>query len=303
MDRNEMLALADGFLAAWTSQDVERILGCYTDDLVYLDPNTRGPVRGREAMRRYLTKLFAAWTMSWSLREAQLFESGDGCAVLWHARLQRVGGPPMEADGMDLVEMRGDRICRNEVFFDRTVLSGGLETEALKQLLLRGWMTHDAMWFKNAVDMVGIATANRLNRAAVRDMAPIEVRRVLKAIGMECVTCFEELQTFLGGAMSLLGGDFMEFRWEWRLPDTLIARVDECFAYKGIKRIGVIESYECGIFDRIYAWFAALGVGCSVVPDVEHCTMHRDGSCVRELRFSFDEERRPAIIQARTDGS
>ena len=55
MERETMLGLADEFLGAWTAQDVDRVLDCYTDDLLYSDPNTRGAVRGREAMRRYLT--------------------------------------------------------------------------------------------------------------------------------------------------------------------------------------------------------------------------------------------------------
>ncbi len=36
----------------------------YTDDCVYRDPNTRGAVSGREALARYLTKLFRQWNMT-----------------------------------------------------------------------------------------------------------------------------------------------------------------------------------------------------------------------------------------------
>ena len=37
------LLVAD-FLAAWNSQDVERLLDCYTHDVRYRDPNTRGEI-------------------------------------------------------------------------------------------------------------------------------------------------------------------------------------------------------------------------------------------------------------------
>lgn len=164
-----------------------------------------------------------------------------------------------------------------------------MDTEPIKQLLLRGWMTHDAMWFKNALEKVGIETANELNRSAIRDMAPIEVRRVLKALRMDGVSSFQELEAFMTGAMSLLGGDFMKFRWRWQPPGRLQVQVDECFAYKGIKRIGAIEKYECGIFDRVYGWLDALAIGYQFSPNVEHCTMHHEGTCVREIRFSFAE--------------
>ena len=124
MDRDKMLALADRFLTAWNTQEVERVLSCYTTDVDYRDPNTRGSVRGGEALRRYLTKLFVGWTMHWALREAHLFEDGGGCAVLWHVTFQRPGSETrIGIDGMDLVEVRGDQIARNEVCFDRAQLA------------------------------------------------------------------------------------------------------------------------------------------------------------------------------------
>ncbi len=124
MDEARMRELADQFLSAWNTQEVERVVGVYTDDVTYVDPNTRGPVKGADALRRYLTKLFANWKMHWSFREGYVFEGGNGCAVLWHATFQKPeGGPKVEADGMDFVSVRDDRIARNEVYFDRAVLA------------------------------------------------------------------------------------------------------------------------------------------------------------------------------------
>jgi ketosteroid isomerase-like protein len=112
------------FLEAWTSQEVERVLDCYTEDLRYRDPNTRGTVEGREAMRRYLTKLFAAWQMTWARREVFELQNDDGVAFLWRATFRRQGGSQVvEADGMDLALLRGDRLARNDVYFDRAVLA------------------------------------------------------------------------------------------------------------------------------------------------------------------------------------
>lgn len=123
MDRETMLDLARGFLDAWNSQEVDRVAGCYTQDVEYFDPNTRGMVNGTDALRRYLWKLFDSWRMTWELKEAFLFEGGDGCAVLWHATIRRHDGDTViEFDGMDLVKVRGGQIERNEVYFDRTVL-------------------------------------------------------------------------------------------------------------------------------------------------------------------------------------
>lgn len=124
MTHAELVALSERILAAWNTQDVEQVLACYTENLEYRDPNTRGQVRGAEAMRKYLTKLFANWRMHWTLREA--FPLGDeaGAGVLWHATFRRPDGNQIvEADGMDLMLVENDRLSRNEVYFDRSVLA------------------------------------------------------------------------------------------------------------------------------------------------------------------------------------
>lgn len=123
MEKKEVLMLAERFISAWNSQDVESVLSCYTNDCIYLDPNTRGPVEGHESLRKYLTKLFQDWKMHWALREYFLFEDNQGGAFLWHAKLTPAGGgKTFEIDGMDLVLTRDERMCRNEVYFDRFAL-------------------------------------------------------------------------------------------------------------------------------------------------------------------------------------
>ncbi len=125
MDTAEVRRLAEATLSAWNRQDVDGVVSCYTEDCVYLDPNTRGPVEGREAFRRYLSRLFQRWKMNWSLREFFLFADGDGGAFLWHAQLTpTAGGKTAEIDGMDLVMLSGDKLSRNEVYFDRMSLFG-----------------------------------------------------------------------------------------------------------------------------------------------------------------------------------
>lgn len=124
MGKQDLEGLTTRFLDAWNSQDVERVVACYTEDVRYRDPNTRGYVEGRDAMRRYLQKLFASWQMTWAPREVFELASTPGVAFLWHATFRRPSGAEMiEADGMDLVVLRGDQLVRNEVYFDRAVLA------------------------------------------------------------------------------------------------------------------------------------------------------------------------------------
>ena len=124
MEDKALTVLVDRFLDAWNAQDVEAVVACYTDDVVYRDPNTRGNIEGADAMRRYLSKLFANWTMTWATRETYPLKDQEGAAFLWHATFRKPDGETVvEADGMDLVLLRGDRIARNDVYFDRAVLA------------------------------------------------------------------------------------------------------------------------------------------------------------------------------------
>ena len=123
MKSEEATKLTEKFISAWNDQDVDKVLSCYTEDCIYLDPNTQGAVSGHEALRKYLSRLFKEWKMHWSIREFFLFSDQNGGTFLWHALLTPAGGgKTFEIDGMDLVIIRKERMCRNEVYFDRMAL-------------------------------------------------------------------------------------------------------------------------------------------------------------------------------------
>ena len=129
MDKKKrLLEHANNFLDAWNTQDMELVVATYTPDVQYRDPNTKGFVEGSDAMRKYLTKLFVGWDMHWTLRELYPFDGVDGAAVLWHASLKLSGKDKVvEVDGMDFVLIEGDKIKRNDVYFDRAVMAPLLE--------------------------------------------------------------------------------------------------------------------------------------------------------------------------------
>ena len=45
-----------------------------------------------------------------------------------------------------------------------------LPPDELKELLIKGWMTHDGMWFYHCLQECGIEKTNRINKAAIRAM-------------------------------------------------------------------------------------------------------------------------------------
>ena len=41
----------------------------------------------------------------------------------------------------------------------------------IKELLSKGWITHDAMWFVHCLEEAGIEKTNKINKAAVKSMS------------------------------------------------------------------------------------------------------------------------------------
>jgi hypothetical protein len=163
------------------------------------------------------------------------------------------------------------------------------EKEELKELLVKNWMTHDAMWFYHCLQECGIEKTNRINKAAIKDMAAIEIKRALKAAGAGNIDSWDEFKLFFGIAMEIATGKFMNYGYSLPAHNKMHGEWESCFAYEGIKALGVIDRYECGIMLRIDTWLDTLGIKYEVEPKVTGCMMHTDGKCYRDYKFFFDK--------------
>ncbi len=164
-----------------------------------------------------------------------------------------------------------------------------LNKHQLKELLVRCWMTHDGSWFYICVKEFGIETANKLNKAAIKALSPIEMQRVIKAQGLDDIKIdsFEQLKAFIDNGFSILKGDFMKFNYSFPKDNVLHWEMDTCFAYEGMKRIGVREKYECGLIYRLCCWLDVIGVKYRLEPNINECLLHSQEKCVGNLIFNF----------------
>jgi hypothetical protein len=165
-----------------------------------------------------------------------------------------------------------------------------LQKEEIIELLNRCWMTHDGMWFYHCLKNFGIEKANELNKAAIKLLAPMEIDRITKAIGVEKrIDNFQEFKNFFVAASQLFIPAFMNITISFPNKNTLRWQFEagNCFAYKGIKRIGAIDQYECGVIYRLQCWFDSLGLKYDVAPQVLKCLMLDSGLCQGEFDFDF----------------
>jgi len=117
------------WLDSWTGGDPIALLEFYTEDVFYLDPAYPDGLRGRQELSGYFGKLLHR-NPDWRWEAVEIFNTEKGFTLKWKATIP-VKGTPLLLYGLDSVEMRGEHIYRNEVYFDRTkwldlMKSGGL---------------------------------------------------------------------------------------------------------------------------------------------------------------------------------
>jgi len=159
------------------------------------------------------------------------------------------------------------------------------------ELLNRSWMTHDGMWFYHCFQECGIETANRLNKAAIRAMAPMEIARMKQALGIAAdkIETFEAFKEFFIQAGRLCIPPFMNGTMDTSRENVLHWEFapKNCFAYKGMKRIGALEKYECGVIYRLACWFDAMGLTYTATPEITTCRMLSGDTCGGDFVFDF----------------
>ncbi|PKN19090.1 MAG: hypothetical protein CVU71_09935 [Deltaproteobacteria bacterium HGW-Deltaproteobacteria-6] len=170
-----------------------------------------------------------------------------------------------------------------------TVNALSLSKDEIKELVSKNWITHDAMWFYHCLQEFGIEKTNQLNKAAIRDMSAIEIRRIHKAMGAAPINTFDEFKHFFDVAMEIATGKFMKYKYTSPFHNLVHAEWDSCFAYEGMKALGVADRYECGVMLRINTWLDTLGIKYEVTPRVTGCMMHTDGKCFRDYQYFFEK--------------
>jgi hypothetical protein len=105
------------WLSAWTGNQPDILLTYYAEDAFYVDPANKEGLKGHAELRPYFTKLLQM-NPNWKWRAIEIIETGKGFTLKWEATIP-VGSEVVVEQGLDIVELTGNQISRNEVYFDR----------------------------------------------------------------------------------------------------------------------------------------------------------------------------------------
>ncbi|VVC75509.1 hypothetical protein AQUSIP_07990 [Aquicella siphonis] len=120
MNSNFLNEFCRDWLAAWTGNNPEKLISFYAPDIFYKDPAVAKGIRGCEALLAYLKKLLAK-NPDWVWQPLEILPTEPGFVLKWQAEIP-ANGHVITVEGLDIVELREQKISRNEVYFDRSLL-------------------------------------------------------------------------------------------------------------------------------------------------------------------------------------
>ncbi len=115
-------AWCDAWLQAWTGNQPDKLISFYHPEIYYRDPAHPEGLSGHARLKAYFEKLLAK-NPNWVWRAVEIFPTLKGFTLKWDAEIPTAHGLVKEV-GLDIVELSGDKILRNEVYFDPSRIRG-----------------------------------------------------------------------------------------------------------------------------------------------------------------------------------
>jgi hypothetical protein len=164
-----------------------------------------------------------------------------------------------------------------------------LSFDSQKDLLIKGWMSHDARWFMAVAQYFGIGHANRLNQMVTRELGRVEMKRLMGALNLSPSKEMDGYLNLMKAAFSLYGHGLAEYEIKILDHQSYEIYLKRCFAHENIVRAGIKDEYECGIFSRLQGWIDAQGLEHELVPPLGKCMKVLGKECSYKIRLQFKE--------------
>jgi hypothetical protein len=167
-------------------------------------------------------------------------------------------------------------------------VSGKIDKEQLRDILIKNWMTHDALWYGEVAANFGMADASPMNLRVCRKLGQIEYGRLMKMVEAPPPTTIEEYQELFELGKRVFVPEFVSVHIDYPGNDSQVFQFLDCFAHRGMKKTGLLPDYECGIFERIEGWFDAMELKYTRTPDLSRCLKFKGKECKITVQFHFE---------------
>lgn len=115
---NTLEEFINDWLGAWTGNQPQKLLSYYHKEIFYIDPANPEGIQGQENLKAYLKNLLGH-NPNWIWKTKEIIPTQKGCVLKWVAQIP-IADDMLTTEGLDIIEIREQKIIRNEVFFDRS---------------------------------------------------------------------------------------------------------------------------------------------------------------------------------------
>jgi hypothetical protein len=162
-----------------------------------------------------------------------------------------------------------------------------LSFDSQKDLLIKGWMSHDTRWYMAVAEHFGIEAANRLNQMVARELGRVEMKRFMKALNLSPSRNMEEYLNLKKATLSMFGRDLVDYEIKILDHQSYEMHLKRCFAHEKIVKAGIKDQYECGIFSRLQGWIDAQGLEHELTPALGKCMKVLSKECCYAVKLRF----------------
>jgi len=134
-----------------------------------------------------------------------------------------------------------------------------INQDQLKNILIKNWMTHDALWYGEVAAKFGMSEASPMNLRVCRKLGQIEFGRLMKMVEIPSPKNIEEYQELFELGEHVFFPDFVSAQISYPGNDSQIFDFLDCFAYKGMKKLGLLIYSEGSPFFFVWLFFGSLG--------------------------------------------
>jgi hypothetical protein len=170
----------------------------------------------------------------------------------------------------------------------RNPMLNNLSVNSQKDLLIKGWMSHDARWYMAVAEHFGISHANHLNQIVARELGGVEMKRFMKALNLSPSRSMEEYLNLKKAALSMFGHNLVDYEIKILNHQLYEMQLKRCFAHENIVKAGIKDEYECGIFSRLQGWIDALGLEHELSPPLSRCMKVLGKECRYRITIRFN---------------
>jgi hypothetical protein len=162
-----------------------------------------------------------------------------------------------------------------------------LSFDSQKDLLIKGWMSHDTRWYMAVAEHFGIEAANRLNQMVARELGRVEMKRFMKALNLSPSRNMEEYLNLKKATLSMFGRDLVDYEIKILDHQSYEMHLKRCFAHENIVKAGIKDQYECGILSRLQGWIDAQGLEHELTPALGKCMKVLGKECSYNIVIRF----------------